>query len=350
MKRRWLVLVFLVAWLPFFIAAWDNTLPADSSQWNNAAGFIRANNNALEVVLGIDLSMEGSAYPWYQATAPTTKADGSTALDATDNGFLWVDSDTRILYTYIHGTGFRGIDAVPAVVTFTAADATPTVVLSSLFTTDSAGLTITDFDDGTDGKTIVVLSKGAVVYDTTTGQDGDHNLDGSSANITTASGDITVWRNEGGSTWHLVRWNDASIDNSDQITGAGVTSAISAAGLQASGATVFNTTLGASATFQDLDLSAIVGANIAIVWLEIKLPVTGTRGWMAKTKGFGDADTTQHYNAGLFAPGPSVVSQRDGGIYYTYMQFVTDSAGVIQHAVTNNSITIQIKLIAYLAG
>ena len=209
--------VILIAWMPFFMGAWDNTLPADSSVWDQAAGFIRNNNNALEVVLGVDLSMEGSASPWYEATAPTTVADASTALAAGNNGLLWVDSDTRILYTYIHGTGFRGIDALPAVVTFTAADATPTVVLSSVFTTDSAGLTITDFDDGTDGKVIHVLSKGAVVYDTTTAQDADHNLDGSSGDITTASGDVTAWRNEGGSTWHLVRWNDASFDNGAQL-------------------------------------------------------------------------------------------------------------------------------------
>ncbi len=215
MKRLNYLWIFLIlAGVSFGV--WDNDEPADSTQWNVAAGFIRANNDAIEVVLGVGLSMEGSASPWYQAAAPTTTADGSTALTSSNDGLLWVDSDTRILSAYIDGTGFRGIDAVPAVVTFTAADATPTVILSSLFTTDSGGLTITDFDNGTDGKTIVVLSKGAVVYDVTTAQDSDHNLDGSSANITTASGDITVWRNESGLTWHLVVFNDASVDNAEK--------------------------------------------------------------------------------------------------------------------------------------
>lgn len=215
MKRLNYLWIFLILAGTSF-GVWDNVEPADSTPWDQAAGFIRANNNALEVVLGIDLSMEGSAYPWFQPTAPSTKADGSTALDSTDDGFLWIDSDTRALYAYIDGTGFRGVDSLPAVVTFTAADATPTVVLSSIFTTDSGGLTITDFDDGLDGKVIYVLSKGAIVYDTTTAQDADHNLDGSSANITTASGDITVWRNEGGTTWHLVVFNDASVDNAEK--------------------------------------------------------------------------------------------------------------------------------------
>ena len=57
MKKRWIFLVLGVAWLPWLIAAWDNTIPADSTQWNQAAGQIRANWDALEVVLGTDLDL-----------------------------------------------------------------------------------------------------------------------------------------------------------------------------------------------------------------------------------------------------------------------------------------------------
>ncbi|KKN77701.1 hypothetical protein LCGC14_0358270 [marine sediment metagenome] len=96
----------LVAWLPMIVflcvGAWDNTRPGDSIAWNVAAGDIRSNNDAIEVVLGIDLSMEGSASPWYQSSAPTTTADGSTALAAGNNGMLWVDSDNQVLYHYVH--------------------------------------------------------------------------------------------------------------------------------------------------------------------------------------------------------------------------------------------------------
>ncbi|KKK52466.1 hypothetical protein LCGC14_3104650, partial [marine sediment metagenome] len=73
--------------------AWNNDLPADTSTWNNAAGEIRDNWNALEVVFGVDLTGAGVGRAYYQAAAPTTKPDGSTALSADDNGSLWVDSD-----------------------------------------------------------------------------------------------------------------------------------------------------------------------------------------------------------------------------------------------------------------
>lgn len=51
MKKIWL-LVILIAWTPLFIAAWDNDLPADSSPWNNGAGFIRDNWDHLETQFG----------------------------------------------------------------------------------------------------------------------------------------------------------------------------------------------------------------------------------------------------------------------------------------------------------
>ena len=214
MKRLWIIPIILVAWLPFFIAAWDNTLPGDSSTWNAAAGYIRNNNDALEVVLGVDLGMEGSAYPWYQAAAPTTKADSSTAIDATDNGFLWIDSDTRILYAYVHGTGFVQLNIGEAVVTFTDSDTTPTVALSSAFLTNTTGVTISRFDDGVAGQEITIISKGAIVFDTSPAD----RLIGSSVDITTASGDVTHWICETGGTassvWRLIGWTDVSADNS----------------------------------------------------------------------------------------------------------------------------------------
>ena len=218
MKRRWILFIFLivaVAWLPAFIAAWDNTLPADSTAWNNAAANIRANWDALEVVLGVDLNMEGSAVAWYESSAPTTTADTSTSLTATYNGMLWVDSDTRALYTYIYGTGFVGIYGMPSVVTFSHPDATPSVALSNVFETNTSTATITDFDDGVDGKIITVISKAAITFDVDTAQDADHNLDGSSADIVTASGDVTQWICDGGTTWILIRFHDASSDHSD---------------------------------------------------------------------------------------------------------------------------------------
>lgn len=355
MKRRWIILLIAVCWLPWLGAAWDNTLPSDSGTWNAAAGYIRANWNALEVVLGEDLTMEGSAYPWFQSSAPTTKADGSTALDATDNGFLWVDSDTRKLYTYIHGTGFTALEGDAALVTFANGDTTPTVAIGSTFLTYAGTLTISDFDDGIAGKVITVQSKGTVTFDTTSGQDSAHNLDGSSANIVTASGDVTVWECENGTTWNLVRFNDASADNSDADVGEKATTTYVdtqdlATSLQESGATVFNTTMTAVSTFQDLDLSAYVGSTYAVVWLEVVGTIDTENIYVARTNAYGSGTFTDHYSyAGEWYPSGGTVIVGDGADCYGYMCLMTDSVGRIEHGLTNDSQTITIKLIGFIA-
>ena len=88
--------IFLLMCMTAF-GAWDNTLPADSSLWNNAAGFIRDNNDALEVVMGVDLVLN---HPYFQSATPTFKPDGTTALDSDDLGRLWVDSDDLVMYVF----------------------------------------------------------------------------------------------------------------------------------------------------------------------------------------------------------------------------------------------------------
>lgn len=101
MKTKWTEIIIVVAALLLIsivldgFAAWDNDLPSDAQSWNTAAGKIRDNWDALEVELGVDLA---EAHPYYQSAAPSTKPDGSTALDVDDNGRLWVDSDDDTIY------------------------------------------------------------------------------------------------------------------------------------------------------------------------------------------------------------------------------------------------------------
>ncbi len=45
----------------------------------------------------------GSAMAYYQATAPTLRPDGVTALSSADYGRVWVDSDDKSVYTYTSG-------------------------------------------------------------------------------------------------------------------------------------------------------------------------------------------------------------------------------------------------------
>lgn len=106
------------------------------------------------------------------------------------------------------------INVAPVVITFIDSDATPSVKWGNLFLTNTTGLTITRFDDGVAGQMITIISKGAIVFDTSPAT----RLIGSSVDITTASGDVTVWVCETGGTttsvWRLMGFVDVSVDNS----------------------------------------------------------------------------------------------------------------------------------------
>lgn len=72
-----ILFLFLSQWC---FAGWDNTLPADSSVWNDAAGMIRDNWDALEVAFGVDLA---SASPFIDVTNTTYGADANGTTDDT---------------------------------------------------------------------------------------------------------------------------------------------------------------------------------------------------------------------------------------------------------------------------
>lgn len=93
-----------------------------------------------------------------------------------------------------------------------ADEATPTVLGHNLFVT-GGNTNITDFDDGVTGQIITILCKHTLDFDTTTAQDADHNLDGSSADLNGETGDILTWLCEDGTTWQLSSYIDATDDN-----------------------------------------------------------------------------------------------------------------------------------------
>ncbi len=103
--------------------------------------------------------------------------------------------------------------SVSPVTTFGTSDATPSVAGGNVFLTGDTG-GITDFDDGVSGQEITVISKHTMTFDTTTAQDATHNLDGSSGDIATETGDITTWICEDGTRWILKGYIDISDDNS----------------------------------------------------------------------------------------------------------------------------------------
>jgi hypothetical protein len=113
--------------------------------------------------------------------------------------------------------------------------------------------------------------------------------------------------------------------------------------LQSSGATVFNSTMTASATFQDLDLSATVGSNIARCLFEVR--VAGTYVYVMRAKGYGSVTFAQHYGGSYAAPTCFYSSSNPG---YAYIYMDTDSNGIVEHGSSSNVPTITVKLINYI--
>jgi hypothetical protein len=132
--------------------------------------------------------------------------------------------------------------------------------------------------------------------------------------------------------------DSASHVPTQQSTKAYVDAQIAATRVTESGATVFNTTLTAAQVFQDLDLSGTVGSTYSVVCLEVYGANVDVE---IKTKGYGGT-WAQHNRQGA------------GGFDFSGNQYgmatlMTNSAGVIQIAASNNTSTVTIKLIGYIS-
>ena len=104
------IIIILVAWVPFFMGAFDKDKPAVSTSLRSSNPEILANWSQLQT--GIDNEhiftgtsagtqtgdhTQGSARCFSQASAPATRIDGSGFL-STDLGSLWVDTDDNAVY------------------------------------------------------------------------------------------------------------------------------------------------------------------------------------------------------------------------------------------------------------
>jgi hypothetical protein len=96
---------------------WDETLPTNSEYVKDGPLEIRDLRKGTRIRLAKEHVLPasssaggehkaGSAVAYYQSSAPTQRPDASTSLSAADNGRLFVDSDDKKLYVYVHGTGF----------------------------------------------------------------------------------------------------------------------------------------------------------------------------------------------------------------------------------------------------
>jgi len=134
------------------------------------------------------------------------------------------------------------------------------------------------------------------------------------------------------------------------INGSGVTSShdykiaqLESGLITASGVTVFDTTMTAANTWQDLNLSAQVGTKAA--WVFLEWVNTGGDIIYAKPKGYGGTppNTTHLANSNCAFLGLADTLANN----YVYTMLSTDGSGVIQIAANTNSSTHTIKLVSY---
>jgi|TARA_Y100000034_G_scaffold100554_1_gene124050 hypothetical protein len=97
--------------------------------------------------------------------------------------------------------------------TFSSSDTSPSVAAGNLWKTDASTQTFTTLDGGTIGQIVIIISTAAVTF--------DYNADNfkcGSADIVTASGDVTQWVYDG-TNWYLLSWMDVSADLADGSAG-----------------------------------------------------------------------------------------------------------------------------------
>ena len=142
------------------------------------------------------------------------QVDGTTiTVDATNNR---VGLGTATPDATLHVAGSAAFSGPSETfVTFADGDATPSVATGNLFKHHASTETITMFDGGVAGQIITVISTAAITYDVT-----GTNLKGGSADIVTASGDVTQWCFDG-TNWYLLQFMDVTADHSTIGGGGG---------------------------------------------------------------------------------------------------------------------------------
>ena len=115
-------------------------------------------------------------------------------------------------------------------------------------------------------------------------------------------------------------------------------------GFNADGNQIFSAAMGGANTFQDLDLSSVVGSVPSLVFLEVT--AAGSTTYACKPKGFGSATFSKHI-AGSSGANGCCVSTYTGSGEFAYFTVQTNSTGVIQHGATNTE-AITIKVIGFI--
>lgn len=172
------------------------------------SAFDKVNDNFVEVYTELggstlsNIKLSGN-------TISTDDTNGNLTLDPNGSGTIVLanavtaSSTVAITGATVVNGGFAAAGTSGTFITFSAADATPTVAGGNVFKSGGA-VTVTTFDNGVTGQAITVISAHAVIFDVT-----GTTLKGGSTDITTAAGDVTSWIFDG-TNWYLTNFMDVT--------------------------------------------------------------------------------------------------------------------------------------------
>ncbi len=257
----------------------------------------------IQTQLGIDAAdPAGHGRAWTTAGQPTESPDGSRLLNTSDTGRLWVDANDVIWY-------YTGS-------TWHVAGA------------NDVNVTVGDYIDPNEiTGAEILLDNLEWLKGRNAGNTADVNLIRVDANDDPHLGNNAKTYSSAGPSDDDGVANKKYVDDTHKPT---------------AGATVFNTHLTAANTFQDLDLSATIGANTALVCLGVYSNGVGT--FACQPKGYGGT-FTQAINGDDTANGAGAWSAAFAeSANYRGIVVPTSSAGVLEIGYTDNSDTLTITL------
>ena len=206
-----------LTWRPFYIPSASLTTTGNTNV-TTSTGLNLVEIAAPTIVDdGSNFTVTNSA-TLYIGGAPSD-GGGSGTVTITNPYSVWVDSGVSRFDGKLEARGQFSANTNGSFGTFLGSDTTPSVSTGNLWKTHASTQTLHDFDDGISGQTITVISTAAVTYDVTTSSLG-YNLKAGTTNLTTASGDITVWTFDG-TNWYLVQFMDQSTNMASGGGGAG---------------------------------------------------------------------------------------------------------------------------------
>ena len=200
-----------LTWRPFYIPSASLTTTGNTNV-TTATGLNLVEIAAPTIVDdGSNFTVTNSA-TLYIGGAPSD-GGGSGTVTITNPYSVWVDSGVSRFDDLVEARGQFSANTNGSVGTLQNND-TPSVSTGNLWQTGGT-TTITNFANGIAGQTITVISVHSITFDIT-----DTNLKAGTTDISTESGDVTVWTFNG-TNWYLVQFMDSSTDMATPGGGGG---------------------------------------------------------------------------------------------------------------------------------